>query len=249
MIKVKVQGGKELEAALRRYSKAVGIGAEDCVKEFARTGSRQLAMRCEPMGLTGKAKQASEGAISKDVSLAYSSTGRTFAEIRKVSPRKARAYGAAIQKGDFAAAEKIVRSALPDFKEVESTDSGQHLESLRNSRGRVDRAEIYNLTSEGAVSEIRKEKMRTAGYAKAAWLQSGESIGAKTRIPAWLKKSKVAGRSSFLRRGWNSVATLFNMVLYASSVLPSGKLRAALRTTESNMRKRIAAVLEKGKPN
>lgn len=249
MIKVKVQGGKELEAALRRYSKAVGIGAEDCIKEFARTGSRQLAMRCEPMGLSGKAKQISENAVGKDVSLAYSSTARTFAELRKVSPRKARAYAAALEKNDFAAAEKIVRSALPDFREVESTDSGQHLESLRNSKGRVDRAEIHNLTSQGAVSEIRKEKLRTAGYAKAAFLQAGESIGAKTRIPAWLRKSKVAGRSSFLRRGWQSIASLFNMVRYASNVLPSGKLRAALRTTESNMRKRIAAVLEKQKPN
>jgi hypothetical protein len=249
MIRVKVQGGKELEAALRRYSKAVGMDAEDCVKEYARTGSRALAMRTEPMGLSGKAKQISENAVGKDISRAYSSTARTYNELRKVSPRKARAYGAAIEMGDFAAAEKIVRSALPDFRDVESTDSGSHLESLRNSKGRVDRAEVVNLVQEGAVSEIRKEKMRTAGYAKAAWLQSGESIGAKTRIPAWLRKSKTAGRSSFVRRGWSSVATLFNLVRYASNVLPDGKLRAALRTAGTNMQKRIAKVLEKGKPN
>jgi hypothetical protein len=249
MIRVRIQGGKELEAALRRYSKSVGISAEDCVKEYARTGSRALAMRTEPMGLSNKAKQISENAVGKDVSMAFASTARTFNELKKVSPRKARAYGKAVEAGDYAAAERIVRSALPDFREVESTDSGQHLESLRNSKGRVDRAEIHNLTSEGAVAEIRKDKLRTAGYAKAAWLQSGQSIGAKTRIPAWLRKSKVAGRSSIVRKGWGTIVSLFNMVRYASNVLPDGKLKAALRTTASNMQKRIAKVLEKGKPN
>jgi len=248
MIRVKIHGGKELESSLRKYARAVGKDAEACVKEYAQTGSRALAMRTEPMGLSNKAKQISENAVGSDVAKAYSSSARTYAELRKVSARKARAYAAAVEKSDFAAAEKIVKSTLANFTDVESTDSGNHLESLRNSRGRVSRPEVVNLVQEGAVSEIRKDKIRTAGYAKAAWLQSGQSIGAKTRIPAWLRKSKTAGRSSIARKGWGSIVSLFNIVRYASNVLPDGKLKAALRTTASNMAKRIAKVLEKGKP-
>jgi len=245
MIRVRIQGSRELESSLKRYAKAVGMDAEEAVKEFARTGARQLAMRTEPMGLGGKAKQVGEMAVSKDVSQAYSSTGRTYNELRKVSPRKARAYGKAIEAGDQAAAERIVRSTLPDFRDVESTDSGQHLESLRNSKGRVINPEIVNLTQEGAVSAIRREKLRTAGTGKAGWVSAGESIGSKSRFPAWLRKNKPLGRSSILRRGWNTVVTLFNLVRYVSNNLPAGKLRAALKATESNQIKRIATILEK----
>jgi hypothetical protein len=102
-----------------------------------------------------------------------------------------------------------------------------------------------NLTQDGAVSAIRREKLATAGTAKAAWLQAGDSIGAKTRVPAWLRKAKSLGRSSILRRGWSTVITLINAVRYVSNVLPMGKLRAALKSTESNQIKRIQAVLAK----
>jgi hypothetical protein len=245
MIKAKLQGDRELEASLKRYARAVGMDAEESVKELARTGARQLALRTEPFGLGGKAKQIGEGSVSKDVSLAYSSTGRTYNELAKVNRRKARAYGAAIEKGDHAAAERIVRSTLPDWRDVEATDSGQHLESLRNSKGRVSNPSIVNLTQEGAVSAIRREKLATAGTAKAGWVSAGESIGSKTRFPAWLRKNKPLGRSSILKRGWGTVVKLINIVRYCSNVLTAGKIRAALKATETNHLKRIAAVLAK----
>lgn len=245
MIKVSLQGGKELESSLKRYARAVGMDAEGAVKEYARTGARQLAMRTEPMGLTGKAKRVGEMAVSRDVSLSYASTGRTYNELRKISPRKARAYGAAIEKGDHAAAERVVRATLAGFRDVEATDSGQHLERLRDGKGRVRRPEIVNLTDEGAVSAIRKEKLLTAGTAKAGWVQAGEAIGSKSRFPAWLRKAASLGSASVLRRGWNTVVTLFNRVRYTSNVLPPAKLRAALKATEANQIKRIETILAK----
>lgn len=245
MIRVSLQGGRELESSLKRYAKAVGMDAEEAVKEYARTGARQLAMRTEPMGLTGKAKRISEMGISKDVSLAYSSTARTYNEIRRISPRKARAYGAAIEKGDHAAAEKIVRSVLANFRDVEATDSGQHLENLRDSKGRVRSPEIVNLTNDGAVSAIRREKLLSAGTAKAGFVQAGESIGSKSRFPAWLRKAASLGSASVLRRGWDTIVTLFNRVRYTSNVLPAAKLRAALKATEQNQIKRIETILAK----
>ncbi|WP_035606210.1 hypothetical protein [Haloferula sp. BvORR071] len=245
MIKISLQGGKELESSLRRYAKAVGMDAEEAVKELARTGARQLAMRTEPYGLTGKAKRIGEMAVSRDISLAYSSTARTYNELRRISPRKARAYGAAIEKGDHVAAERIVRGTLANFRDVEATDSGQHLESLRDSKGRVRSPQITNLTDPGAVSAIRKEKLLTAGTAKSGWVQCGENIGAKTRFPAWLRKATSLGTSSILKRGFDSIVTLFNKCRYTSNNLPESKARAALRATEANQLKRIEKVLEK----
>lgn len=232
-----------LARSLRQYAAATNIDAEESIKEMARTGARQLAMRTEPFGLTGKAKTIGEMAVSKDVSLAYASTGRTYNALKAVSSRKARAYGAAIEAGDHAAAEAIVRRTLSGWDDVTATDSGQHLESLRGTNGRVSGTSIVNLTSEGAVSEIRREKMRTAGTAKAGWVQASQSIGATTRFPAWLRKSAVLGTSSILKRGWGTIVSLMNNVSYVRNVLPDGKLKAALRATEQNQLKRIRAIL------
>lgn len=245
MIKLKLEGGRELERALRAYAKGVGIDAEESVKELARTGARQLAMRTEPFGLTGKSKRIGEMAVSKDVSLAYSSTGRTYNELRKISERKARAYGKAMEAGDHKAAERIIRSTLPDWQEVSPTDNGEHLERLRDSKGRVRSPQIVNLANDGAVSAIRAEKMQTAGTAKAGWVQAAEAIGSKSRFSSWLRKSGALGAARVLKRGWGTVVTLFNRVRYLSNVLPDSKLRAALRQTERNQIRRIETMLAK----
>ncbi len=240
-----MEGDKELLHALQEYSKAFEVDAKEAVKELARTGARQLAMATEPYGISSKAKRIGEMAVSKDVSKAYSSNARTYNELRRINPRKANAYGAAMKNNDLAAAEKIVRSTLDGFTEVANTDTGSHLEGLRNSKGRVDSPNVVNLATEGAVSEIRREKMKTTGTAKAGWVQCGESIQSKSRFPAWLRKSGTLGTSSTSGSGWKTVVTLSNRVRYVTNVLSANKLQRALQATERNHLKKINLMVEK----
>jgi hypothetical protein len=210
---------------------------------MAQASTKQLAMRIEPYGLTGKAKDISHKAVFKDVSKVYWTNAQTYNQIKKIDPKKANAYGAAIGKDDFKSAEKIADSVLKSFS-IAPLDSGSHLEASRNSRGRVSTASPVNIGDGDNLEKLKAAKALTAGTAKAGFLQCGEALRSKFRIQKWLKKSPGLGTANINRNGWKTVVEITNRVKYASSVISETKIQQAIRNAYTNTVKRMQKQLE-----
>lgn len=229
MINIKIDD-KALQQSFKEFTNKLNKTAEDSIIELARTGSTSLANHVEPFGTAKKAKNILEGSILKDISKAYHGTGKTYNEIRKISPNLAIAYIKAVKNNDLEAAERYARRAISNYQDVKYSDSGEYLQSIRGSKGRVTKDAPISLINDQEIESIRREKILSAGTAKAGFLQAGQSIGSKKRIPAWLKKSGVLGSSNIVRNGWKTVVTIINHVRYASNILSESRVNKAVRS-------------------
>jgi len=248
MIRVSIDE-TELKRQFRRYTLELNKEASSSIVDLAKVGATQLAYRVEPYGITAKAKGILERAIYKDVHKAYSTVGKTYADLKAINPRMAQAYGAAIKEGDNAKAKAIVERILPNYAGIETKNSGQHLEGLRNARGRVTASHPLNLTSKTELDRLKARYAQTAGIAKSGFLQAGESLGGKGRVQKWLKRGSGLGDSDIVRNGFKTVVTLYNRVRYASNVITESKQQAAIRNAYKNhlkrMEKQMAALASK----
>ena len=237
---------RDLEAKLKKLSKDLNKTAEETITEMAQTGGRQLAFRIEPYGLNSKAEQIAKKAIYKDVNSAYDYVGQTYNEIKKLNPRLAIAYSKAVNDGDLNAAEQYARTAIKQYEMRETDYSGAHLDSIRNRKGRVDynNQRVMGIKNNAEIDTIKTKKSVTAGISKSGWLQAAKDIGAKTRIPSWLRKSKNYGRAQIIRNGWNTIVTLFNDVPYISNLMTPSKVDAALKNAYRNQVKRMEKQLK-----
>jgi hypothetical protein len=123
---------------------------------------------------------------------------------------------------------------------MESSDDGGHLEDVRNNKGRVGHnAKVMGIANNSEIDKIKHAKVVTAGVSKAGWLQAIISIGAKSRIPAWLRKKDSLGYGTIQRNGWRTVVTLHNRVKYVSNLLPQSKINKVMRTAYLNQIKKL----------
>jgi hypothetical protein len=245
MIKVSIDS-KKLEADLKKFTKDLNKSAEDSIKEVAQIGSRLLATKIEPFGLTGKAKDISEKAIYKDVNTAYYNIGHTYNSIKKIAGLKlANAYSGQIRDGNYAKAEQIAAKVLMNI-EMQTSDDGSHLQHSRNSKGRVKQnAAPMNILDNNSLDQLAAKAVLTAGTAKAGWLQSGKSIGAKSRIPKWLNKKDMSlGSSKIVSAGWKTTVTLINHVRYAANLLNESKINTIVRNSVQNQIKKMQRIAD-----
>lgn len=247
MVKASINLSK-VQSSLKKLSKDLNKTASETITEVAIIGSRQLATRIEPFGLTKKAETISKGAVLKDMSKVYYDTGHAYNVIKQKNKGLAVAYASAIHKNEIDKAEDIARKVITGF-EVERTDSGEHLESQRNSKGRVDEGIPMGLGDKNSLKELKEKKQATAGLAKAAWLQSGISLGGKTRMGKWLKKKSGLGNSKKRFFGLTKYVILINRVQYAHKLLTQAKINSAIlnsfRNQRTRMTKQLAAITKK----
>lgn len=231
---------KDLNKRLKTLSRDINKAAEETVIEMAQLGSKQLAIRTKPYGITGNSKLTAEKAIFKDVNKVYQNVGVTYNTIKKYNIKKANAYAYAMNHGETQNAENIARSVLGSFR-VGNVDSGQRLESNRKSNGRVIVANNpIGVADESQIASIKDQKKISAGLAKSGWIQAGKSIGAKARIPAWLRKSMSGlGSSKTIKAGWKTTVTLINHVRYASDVIKKHQINAAIKNAYKNQVKKM----------
>jgi hypothetical protein len=243
MISVKIDY-KNLERSLNEFSTKLNKEVESSIVEMAQLGSRQLAHLTQPYGTSTKQKNILETAVYKDVNKAYSTIGRTFADLKVLNRRAAAAYIKAIKANDLTAAESIVEKVLINYTEVKNSDSGEYLQSLRNSRGRVETREPINIIDNGVIETIKKKSILRAGLVKAGFLKAGEIIKSKFRIPKWLRSSENIGSAKVNSRGSKTVVTLTNHVRYASSVISPGDIQKAIRNAYINQLKKLKFAID-----
>ena len=238
MLKVTIDDSV-LKQKLVKLTTDLNKSASDSIIEMAGIAANQLAIRVEPYGTSNKSKTILENAIHKDLNKVYLDNAATYNAIKRINPKLAHAYSAQIRKGNFTNAHEIAAKAIPNM-EQSTSDSGNLLESSRNSRGRVGAVSPMNILDGTSLDVLHAKKVLMSGFTKAGWLQAGKSLGAKTRIPKWLKKnSGTLGSSNIVESGWKTVVTLINHVRYASSVTTPAKINAAVRNAYVNQLKKL----------
>jgi len=242
-MKIKIDD-ESLKRDLKKFTQALNKEASESIIEIAQISTKQLAMRIEPYGLTGKAKDISERAIYKDISKVYWTNGQTYNQIKKIDVKLAHAYAAAINDNNPIRAEEIADKAIKNFS-IAPLDNGEHLEeSRRTSRRRVSKASPVNVGDDQALERFKAAKVLTGGTAKAGFLQAGESLGSKFRIQKWLKKAGGLGTSLIKYDGWKTLVTITNHCSYASEVLSETKIQQAIRNAYTSQIKRLEKQIE-----
>jgi len=229
----------DLKRQLDKLSKEVNKTSKDNIKEIAVIGARQLAIRTEPYGVTNNQKEVLHKSIYKDINKAYDYVGQTFNRLKTFSTSIAYAYANAVHNNDLNAAERYARNYIDGY-EMRETDSGNHLDSVRNLKGRVsDDSKVMGLASNAEVESIKKDEVVKAGTAKAGWMQAGRDLSSKFRIVGWLKKSGRLGYSKTTHNIYRTVITLYNDVTYVSNLISDTKIKAAVNNAYRNQIKKI----------
>lgn len=245
MLKVSVDYS-EFMRSLKQFEQRSGKTVFEGMKELAATASKELATRVKPFGLTTKAKKVAQDAVAMDVSKAYASHGRTFNELKKLSPKKAFAYAAAVNRGDFVSAEKIVRKTLREFSDlVASGDGGAHLERIRGKNGRVENPDRVGITNHTDYGEILEKKIPTAGLVKGAWLACGRQLGGNPKIQTWLRKGQDLATTRAVEKSDGVHISITNQADYASSAIHSKDIVRALKNAERLQLRKLQILLDK----
>ena len=245
MIKVKVDTS-DFQRSLKRFERETEKTVFDGMKELAASASKELAVRTKPFGITGKAKKYAQAAVGKDVSKAYASHGRTYNELRKISPKKAYAYAHAINNNDFEAAQKIVRRTLSNYEGLSQvSDGGRHLESVRGSDGHVQTPNRIGLIDHTEYGEILEKKIPTAGLVKGVFLACAQKLGGKPRIQVWLRKGAELA-STIARKTRKGVeVSITNNADYASTAIRPGDIVKAVKNAERLQTKKMQRTVDR----
>jgi hypothetical protein len=243
MVTVKIDY-KNLEKSLNEFSKALDKEVGTQIVEMAALGSQQLARLTQPYGLATKQKTILENAVYKDVHKAYSGIGKTYVDLRALDRRQAAAYIKAVKMNDLNAAEEIVERVLSNYTEVRNNDDGGYLQSLRNSRGRVDTKQPMNILDDGVIEKIKKTAVLKAGLVKAGFLKAGEIVKSKFRIPKWLRSSENIGSAKVSNSKGKTVVTLTNHVRYSSSMISPADINKAVKNAYVNQLRKMKRAIE-----
>ena len=238
MFSARIEGVDVLRRRLDAYSREVNKTAEEVIKDMASLGGRNLANKTFPAGTNNKVKDTLHKSIFKDINKAYGTEPMIYAAIAKKNQTLARRYGALVEQGRHEQAAQVAKQAVEGFQGYASSDSGSHLESLRNQKGRVDTRQQLTV-SQGDYEQIKATKVLKAGLVKTAWLQAAESIGKPIRIPKWLKKSASLGTSQVEGESWGVSVTLINSVRYASSLITPNIIQKTIGQTYKGFMKFI----------
>jgi hypothetical protein len=243
MVTVKIDY-KNLEKSLNEFSQKLDKEVSTQIVEMAALGSKQLAHLVQPYGLGTKQKNILETAVYKDVHKAYSSIGKTYVDLRALDRRKAAAYIKAVKTNDLTTAENIIESELVNYTEVKNSDDGGYLQSLRNSRGRVDTKQPMNILDDGVIDKIKKTAVLKAGLVKAGFLKAGEMIRSKFRVPKWLRSAENIGTAKVSGSKGKTVVRLTNRVRYASTMITPADINKAIRNAYVNQLRKMKRAID-----
>jgi hypothetical protein len=104
------------------------------------------------------------------------------------------------------------------------TDDGSYLQSHRNNKGRVSVGLQRKPLKRAEYEKIKQRLVKSAGMAKAAWLQAASQLSHKTRVPAWLRKDKDLATVIVTKTS----VTIINRVRYAAHLITDKQLKNAI---------------------
>lgn len=115
------------------------------------------------------------------------------------------------------------------------SDSGKHLESLRNRNGRVpSNKSKRKYISQDSFNTIKNQKIKNIGDAKEGWFDSVSSLKSTSRVPAWLRKSITLGTSKTKGNGINTEISLTNTCKYAYKLITQSNISKSLGMAYKN---------------
>jgi len=114
------------------------------------------------------------------------------------------------------------------------TDTGSHLESLRNRNGRVPNKGNQKYISVESFESIKAEKIKNIGDAKEGWFDSIATLKNKSRIPAWLRKPITLGEVKKTGNGLKTEISLKNTCRYAHKLITQANIQKSLGMAYKN---------------
>ena len=245
MVKISVDS-RELERKLKSLTEQLKKEADESIISMAQIGANQLAIRSRPYGNDKKSQDIAEKAIYKDINKVYKDFGSTYAMIKKLDPKKAKAYAFCMNNNEEENALSIAQSVIGSSFTLGAVGEGDALERHRTTKGRVGSVtDPLGVKEKAEIETLKTKKKISAGLAKSGWIQAGISILSKTRVPAWLKKSiGNLGSSEVVKSGWNTTVTLINHVRYASENISDEQIQKAIQNAYKSHIKRLEKIVE-----
>lgn len=199
-------------------------------------GVEQMKRKLE---VFGKALNKESGEIIKEIARNGAKSAATTTFPRGIASNTRDTLTKAIYKD-------IIRAYQPSGTST-VVDDGDYMYSNRNAKGRVSSNTKRKFISQASYENIRKEKIKLAGMAKAGWMAGSNSIGAKKiNVPVWLRKDySFLGSSTVTGNGWETTVEVNNNVKYASSLLTDSQLRKIISYSYINYMSYTERVMQK----
>jgi len=235
---------KPLQQKLNRRARGFADTLEEELERAGRLIAVSLARSTQPYGDSVLSRHVGESATAGDIHRCYATPGDVFAAFP--DKRFAGAFWAAIKKGNFGAAQKIMQRYCPQFssKEIKPFDGGAAHKGARNNRGRVSKKQdpIFVVKTTRDLNAYVQDEVDHVGEGKAGWAGCAKILGGMRGIPQWVTRhaGKLAG--SFVGKDYRAevkTITLENQVRYAQDILDPGDKAEAVKIGIDRLAKSI----------
>lgn len=240
--------------ALVQLAGATGRPLAEIIRQNSRLIAVNLAYQTQPLGDDDDARKQGENAVKRDIGYVYQTPQQAYNEIkqlrsngRQTGERVARAFVAAIYRGDIARAYRILRS-VGISREIAKFDGGAHHQRVRNRLGRVSaRRAAVIVTNPGKIKTYTRKIQQRVGSAKDGWADVARQLGGARMIPHWAKRHRrVSGTLTDRTSDPDEpYVVMQNNVPWIRQVLTERQQIEALRMQREKMRKSVATTIEK----
>jgi hypothetical protein len=223
-------------SSLKRRLAARARGFKDNLLDEMNAAGRlisvSLATSAQPYGTGTDALRAGATAVRSDIKRIYATPSDVFAALSRSTggPQAAKAFYAALGKGDFASCKRLIAaSGANEFAtaEIGHFDGGTLHKARRNKRGRIPATQkiLIIVTNRAALRAYIDREVDSVGWGKAGWANCARTFkdkGATRGLPSWITRHKNAPASVAIRQapdGSNVTVTMFNQVEYAENLL------------------------------
>lgn len=233
MIKVKVDD-TAFRRNVERFSRETKKEISDVLRQQARLLCVKLANLTLPIGLGGDTHAKAKKKIESDVRYMAQDLEYLIQRIDLESSEWGRSLKDALERGDRAALEAILKNSQWEGMRVESRVNKSLHQSVRGPKGRVRSGLLYSekqlITGRGAVSRYVNQVVRKIGIAKGGWAGAAMNLGGARGIPGWVTRHRKFGSSQDMSKLPNNPhVVLANNVRYIKDAISRGGMEEAIR--------------------
>jgi hypothetical protein len=241
-------------AAARAKIRAIGPVVHKTSRELLTQEARLVAISCakssQPFGTGEISQKLGQFRVAADIYKVYTTVGKAYEDIAKKNERAAKAFWAALNHGDFARAQGILRRDGSSLRHVPlgTFDDGALHMRRRNSRtGRVAASQrpLMIVRNKKQLETYIRKRQANVGLGKSAWVtiarllvSSGAVRGLRTGgdITAnWISRHRGSGDVTWTGDEQNLVVTLTSRVTYASQILPTSAMSLAVSIARNRL--------------
>jgi len=245
-IKTRLDGQKQLRAALRQLSVKTGRSFGKELRFSAARLAEAYAIQTQPYGRKknqGKPK-ALAGRIENQIWRMYLTPGIMYDRIlQRKGAKIAAAYWSLIKKKNYSEASK-----LHPFEQAQYAPFNANLHK-RNRRGSgiKNNPEKQIVTDRPTrVKALVREKQKMVGFAKGGWAVSAQKLrSGKSRVPNWIKKQNSPATLVDLSRSRKPSIRFTNSVNYVSEILSRSQMQKSMDIEGRKIFKQLQNIVAK----